>query len=349
MLPFITILGKEIPMYGLCMITGAFFSILFACLAAPKKGVVRIDVLLASCFCFIFGLLGAKLLYIITDIPKIVSHIQNNGFEMKWLLERMANSGIVFYGGLIVGFFGGWVYVRMFRLDFWKHADAMIPFLPLAHAFGRMGCFCAGCCYGRQMDPPFGWYFPNAIGAPHDIPLFPVQLFEACFLLVILFPAMLLYSSRRRLPGQVVGLYLTCYGTFRFFNEFLRDDKIRGIFGGVSTSQWISLALVPIGIVLLSGKLSHLLVPKYRPPRSRYITFDDDDSFDDGVAEESMAPPCAVCTGCGACDRMYTEFNASDDNGGTEADPERIRSRTPPPISKKTTTILPSSTSTIDR
>jgi len=216
MLPFINVFGKDIPMYGLLMVIGASLSIFLACYFAPKRKLVRIDVLLGAIFAFLGGLLGAKLLFIITDIPNIVEHFRHSPFNFQWLMHRLATSGIVFYGGLIGGFFGGWVYTRMFALDFWKHADAMIPYLPLAHAFGRLGCFCAGCCYGRPMDPPWGVYFDNAIGAPHGVALFPVQLLEAGFNLLILFPIMLLFTRKPRKPGQVVGLYMICYGVFRF-------------------------------------------------------------------------------------------------------------------------------------
>ena len=324
MLPFINVFGRELPMYGICMITGAFLAILFACLRAKKKGLYQLDVLLCSLFCFIFGLLGAKLLFIITDIPAMVEHFKTNAFEWHWLLMRIVNSGIVFYGGLLGGFFGGWLYLKVFRLDFWSHADALIPFLPLAHAFGRLGCFCAGCCYGRPLDPPFGWYFPNAIGAPHDVALFPVQLFEATFLLVVLFPLIQIYSARKRKPGQIVGFYLVFYGIFRFFNEYLRYDEIRGIFGGVSTSQWISLALVPIGAVLLSGVFSKHMEPRYatvngEPEFEPYDDSDDDDSSD---AEREFSNACAVCTGCGDCDKAADEQKVAEPEADVQVSDE---------------------------
>ena len=257
MLPFIHLFGQDVPMYGLLMLTGGILAVLFACIRGGRRGLDRLDVLLAAIFAFIGGLLGAKVLFILTDIPNMIEHFRVVGFSFSWLLNRIATAGIVFYGGLLGGLFGGWVYTRLFYIDFWKHADAMIPFLPLGHAFGRLGCFCAGCCYGRQIDPPWGVHFASGLGgADPALTYFPSQLLEAVFDLALLFPILLIFSRKDRKHGQIVGLYMVCYGIFRFFNEFLRGDEIRGIFFGISTSQWISLALVPIGIVLLSGVLS---------------------------------------------------------------------------------------------
>ena len=328
MLPFLTVFGKQIPMYGLLMVTGAFFAVLFACLRARKRRLEPMDVLLCSIFCFVIGLLGAKTLFIITEIPQYIKHISHAGFSLPWLFNEIATAGIVFYGGMIGGVFGGWLYTRLFRLDFWKHADAMIPFLPLAHGFGRVGCFCAGCCYGRApFDSEPEWLrnlavvYTNAIGAPNDgVARYPVQLFEACFLILILFPVLLAFSRRERRPGMVIGLYFIVYGIFRFINEYLRADSIRGIFGGVSTSQWISLALIPLGIVLISGVASPLLRSKFpmRPAYAEYFEVVTDDEEDDDYSGAC----CAVCTECGECGRVSETAEASlaDDSDTSETD-----------------------------
>ena len=306
MLPYITVFGRQLPMYGLMMLTGAFLATLFACLRAKKRKLEQLDVLLLAVFALLFGLLGAKALFVITDIPNMVTYFQNNGFSFMWLLQRIGSAGIVFYGGLIGGFLGAAIYARMFRLDFWRHADAMIPFLPLAHGFGRMGCFFAGCCYGRPASPPWGVYFNDAIGAPHGVTLLPVQLYEACFCFLILFPLMLLYSRKERKPGQIVGVYFVCYGVFRFLNEYLRYDEIRGIFLGVSTSQWISMALVPIGILLLTGVFANRLTGR-RAVAEEIEEISCEDCADCELKDtcpDYVAPQrdCAVCTECGECE-----------------------------------------------
>lgn len=266
MLPYINFLGREIPMYGLMMMTGAFFAILFACMRGKKKGFYSIDLLLCSIFCFLGGLLGAKILYFITDIPRMIEYFKDFGFSFSFLFNRFLTGGIVFYGGLIGGFIGGFVYTKMFRLDFWRTADVLIPFLPLAHGFGRMGCFFAGCCYGREAAPPWGIIVNSELSSAMGTYRLPVQLYEAAFDFFILLPILLLYSRKPRKKAQVVGLYAILYGIFRFCNEYLRDDAIRGIFGAFSTSQWISIALVPIGIILMTGVVEKLFPNRLPEP-----------------------------------------------------------------------------------
>lgn len=266
MCPYIHIFGAKLPMYGLMMMTGAFLAMFFACLRGKKKGFYPLDILLCAIFAFLGGLLGAKILYFITNIPDMVEYFKTFGFSWKELGSRFINSGIVFYGGLIGGFIGGFAYTKLFRLDFWTTADTVIPFLPLAHGFGRIGCFCAGCCYGREVDPPWGILVTSELSYAQGTYRLPVQLFETCFDIVLLLPILLLYSRKERKKGQVVGLYAICYGVFRFINEYFRDDEIRGIFGAFSTSQWISLALVPIGIFLMTGYLEKLFPKRLGSP-----------------------------------------------------------------------------------
>ena len=134
--------------------------------------------------------------------------------------------------------------------------DAMIPGLALGHAFGRVGCFLGGCCYGRVTDSPLGVSFPkgspaarlypNAAGTG-SVPVLPTQLFEAVAELGFFVLLMLLY---RRLKGRVSELYLVLYGIFRFGLEFLRGDE-RGATGLVlSPAQLLSLLLIAAGILL---------------------------------------------------------------------------------------------------
>lgn len=289
MLPYINFLGREIPMYGLMMMTGAFFAILFACLRGKKKGFYSIDLLLCSIFCFLGGLLGAKILYFITDIPRMIEYFNQFGFSFSFLFNRFLTGGIVFYGGLIGGFIGGFVYTKMFRLDFWRTADVLIPFLPLAHGFGRMGCFFAGCCYGREAAPPWGIIVNSELSSAMGTYRLPVQLYEAAFDFFILLPILLIYSRKPRKKAQVVGLYAILYGIFRFCNEYLRDDAIRGIFGAFSTSQWISIALVPIGIILMTGVVEKLFPNRLPEPgvTSTGIVLDPCDEEEDYEAVET--------------------------------------------------------------
>lgn len=256
MYPYFTIFGEEFPAYGIMMITGAFLAIFLACWFAPKKNLERLDVLLTAIFGFVLGILGAKALFILGEIPDYISHIKAHGFEFSWLWNEIMTSGLVFYGGLIGGILGGWIYVKMFRLDFWELADHMLPFLPLAHGFGRLGCTFAGCCFGIEIDPPLGVHFPNSLaGANPNLTYAPTQLWEAVFCITILFPVLIWFSSRKQKPGAPVGLYALLYGIFRFIEEFFRDEQTVGgsDWGPFTVSQLISLVLIASGILLLLG------------------------------------------------------------------------------------------------
>jgi phosphatidylglycerol:prolipoprotein diacylglycerol transferase len=126
--------------------------------------------------------------------------------------------------------------------------DGLVPSVPLAHAFGRLGCFFAGCCYG--VPSAFGLEFNASELAPHGVKLLPVQLIEAgCNLLLFVLLLVLSRFCRRR--GLLTGTYLAAYAVMRFVLEFFRYDAERGVFWGLSTSQWISLLLLPAAVFIL--------------------------------------------------------------------------------------------------
>jgi len=135
-----------------------------------------------------------------------------------------------------------------------RTVDAFGPGLALGHAIGRVGCFAAGCCYGKPTHHFWGVTFSNPlaqawVGTPLGIPLEPTQLFEAAVELVNFFILMWLLRHRK-FDGQVFGAYLFLYGVARYFLEFLRDDPGRGsVFGGIMTGT----QLIAIGLVLMGG------------------------------------------------------------------------------------------------
>ena len=134
--------------------------------------------------------------------------------------------------------------------------DAFAPGLALGHAIGRLGCFAAGCCWGKATTAPWGVTFNNPlaaawVGTPLHVPLEPTQLFESAVELVNFF---ILYwlIRHKKFDGQVIGAYMFLYGFARYFLEYLRDDPGRGsVFGGLMTgTQLISIMLVIAGGVL---------------------------------------------------------------------------------------------------
>ena len=247
MYPFITIGNFQLPMYGLCILIGAVLGVWAAMYRAKKTDIHPDDILYSITYTAIGAILGGKLLYVIVSWETISANADYYFSSFEGFREFFSY-GFVFYGGLIGGLAVFIPYCIVRKLNLGQMINLVIPSVPLVHGIGRIGCFFAGCCYGMPMDPPWGVYFNSAM-APSGVALFPVQLLEAA-LNIILFCFLYNYAKKPRKPGSVLGLYLICYGVERFLLEYLRYDAIRGFFLGISTSQWISLVLVPVGIAL---------------------------------------------------------------------------------------------------
>jgi phosphatidylglycerol:prolipoprotein diacylglycerol transferase len=205
----------------------------------------------------IAGLIGAKVLLVLVDF-----HYYQRSPRELWSIFQ---SGGVFYGGLIGGALVAWWYARRHGLAGWSTADALAPGVVLGQAIGRLGCFAAGCCWGKPTSLPWAVTFTDvyasrAVGTPMDTPLHPSQLYEsgAAFLI---FAFLLWLLPRKRFNGQVALAYVALYSAVRFGLEFLRGDPERGSwFGGaLSTSQVIA-------IVLLLG--TAVLLPRLRRTRA---------------------------------------------------------------------------------
>ncbi|MCL2339287.1 MAG: prolipoprotein diacylglyceryl transferase [Actinomycetia bacterium] len=206
-------------------------------------------------FAFLYGLLGViiggKVFYLVQSIPELVAQWGEIGADPTRLLSYLSG-GFVFYGSLLGGILGVLIYARQFRMFFGPLIITLIPVVPLIHAFGRLGCFCAGCCYGIAYDGPFSVVFSQSPPglAPHGVPLFPVQLLESALLLALA-AFLFVYSNRAKQPRNLLGCYLLGYGLIRFATEFLRGDAVRGFWWILSTSQWISLLAIGVAIILL--------------------------------------------------------------------------------------------------
>ena len=226
---------RVIHSYGALLVLGVAAGIALTVLRARRFGLDRFDALAIGLFALAGGLAGATLLY-------IVVHWRQMLHEPALLLHP----GLVFYGGLAGGTFGAAVYCRLYRLSLLRAGDCAVPGLALGHALGRVGCFLAGCCYGKPVAPAFPLAVTMAGTTRH-----PVQLYEAAGLLVLM-TASLIYTPRR--PGQLLALYLAGYALLRLFTESLRgDDEARGfvIAHLLSTSQAVALVMVVVAVVLV--------------------------------------------------------------------------------------------------
>lgn len=229
--------------YGLMIGIGVIAAYLVAEHRAKKQGLQDDLVFWLAGWCLAGGILGAKLLFVITMLPEIVANPS--------ILLNIEN-GFVVYGGIIFGILAGYLFTRRHKIDFLKYFDLVMPSIALAQGFGRIGCLMAGCCYGMQTDSPFHLVFHNSSLAPNGVPLIPTQPISSVLNFLHFF-LLIWFARRKKADGQVAGLYLICYSVGRFIIEFFRGDLERGQVGALSTSQFISLFLVVAGLIVFFG------------------------------------------------------------------------------------------------
>lgn len=241
MFPYIEIFGRMIPTYGICMAIGILTTCTGACLQAYRKNLSVPDLLVIAASSILGVLIGAKVLYNLVSFGVIGS--------MKMLatgkiMELTANAGFVFYGGMIGGLIGTLTASRLFGISPRIYYTSAVPFIPIGHAIGRIGCFLAGCCYGKPSSLPIAVRFPHSMsGVSPEIAVIPIQLIEAFGDLAIAIYLFAKYGNRADGDNSLLE-YGALYAIMRFLLEFWRGDSIRGEFGPFSTSQWISILLV---------------------------------------------------------------------------------------------------------
>ena len=228
--------------YGLMIAIGILAGCLIAEYRAGKQKLDSEQIFPMILWCLVGGFFCAKLLFWITEWKSIV---QDPGFIMETL-----SSGFVVFGGIIAGILTGLLYCRIRKLVFFKYADVILPSVALAQGFGRIGCFLAGCCYGKETESVFSVIFQNSEYAPNHVALIPTQLYSSG-LDFLHFLLLLLIARNKKEDGQVTACYLIFYSIGRFVIEFFRGDIIRGSVGILSTSQFISIFTGIAGIVLL--------------------------------------------------------------------------------------------------
>ncbi len=260
MFPYISLSDTmTVPLYGPVFIIGFFVALYIARKIAPDYGVSRADITYGVIYGGIGMLIGAKLLFFFTKLPNIIFH-----FDVYLKLLKVAPieafsyafGGLVFYGGLIGAFLGVYYYCYRFKVSFVGFLDVYAPLIPLVHGVGRIGCFLAGCCYGIEYHGFGCIYFPYNELVPElsQVPRVPVQLLEAGMNFIMFGILFRLLRKKKMRPGQLMGIYLLYYTVARYFLEMLRGDIARGKVGIFSTSQLISLLILPAGIVLARGK-----------------------------------------------------------------------------------------------
>ncbi len=263
MFPELVHIGNfALPTYGFLVSLGVLIGLWISVRNSAKQGIDpdqawNLGILVVLC-----GIIGAKILYIVVDWSSYAAH-PSEIFSLNTL-----RAGGVFSGGLLAALAAAVVYIRRHHMPALATCDAFAPGLALGHAIGRVGCFAAGCCWGKETHAFWGVTFKNPVanayvGTPLNVPLEPTQLIESAVELANFFFLMWLFR-RKKFDGQVMGTYLFLYGIARFFIEFLRGDPGRGeVFGGVMTGT----QLISIGLVIAGGLMWWLKsgVPKNVP------------------------------------------------------------------------------------
>lgn len=236
-----------IHMYGLMIAIGFMSALMMTSYRGKKRGMDD-DIIWGIFICAVVGgLAGTRLLFYIVSIPQII--------EDPSILWNFKN-GYVVYGGIIGGILTSYFYTKKKKVSFLEYFDLVMPAVSLAQGFGRIGCLCAGCCYGAETDAWYGIVFETSRFAPNGVKLIPTQIISSVgdFIFCAI---LLLYANRKPKTGRVAAAWLMLYGVGRFALEFLRND-FRGSVGGLSTSQFISIGIVAAGVVLyvVAPKLS---------------------------------------------------------------------------------------------
>src|SRR5512140_2729140 len=237
-----------LPTYGFLMACGFLSALLLLRKRAPRFGISPDDAADLGVWVLLAGLVGAKVLLLLVEWNRF--HL----LEGRSLLELLRSGG-VFYGGLIGAVVAAAVFLRLRRLDFWAVADAAAPSIALGQAIGRLGCFAAGCCWGKECHLPWAVTFTSTVaeqnvGVPIGVPLHPTQLYEAAGT-ILLFGLLLLFE-KRRFSGETFARYVIGYALLRGTIEFFRGDPRGEVLGVMSTSQFIALCGVLTGLAIFA-------------------------------------------------------------------------------------------------
>lgn len=227
--------------YGLMIAIGIVLAFLVAESRAKKRGLNGDDIYGLGILGLIGGVIGAKLLFFLTEIDSI---LENPKIMLSF------SEGFVVYGGILGGIVGAYIYCKWKKLSVLKYFDLAVPSLALAQGFGRIGCFLAGCCYGRETSAWYGITFHDSPFAPNGVSLIPTQLLSsgADFLHFFL---LLYIAGKKKKDGIVVVAYMIFYSIGRFLIECLRNDP-RGSVSILSTSQFISIFMLTAGLIALA-------------------------------------------------------------------------------------------------
>ena len=275
-----TLFSHPIHWYGVCIAAGFLLATGLMLRLRRFAGMNRDHVFDIAVLSIISGIIGARVFFVIQFWDE---YFAGRPFSAVFRVDK---GGIVFYGGFIAAFASLCLYAMRKKLSIRLILDLAAPAIALGHAFGRLGCFLQGCCFGRCA--PEG--FPGAVRFPagsmpfhrypgpdgmHSLPLYPVQLYE-CVLNLVLCAVLVFLLRKNRKPGRIAALYLLAYAAIRFTIEFFRGDHTDS-FLGMTPSQNIALfVMLPLGVLV------YFLFPLGAAPASDPDKTGEEPDDDDG-------------------------------------------------------------------
>lgn len=256
--------------YGVFLASAYLLGLWMAVRRANAAGIDGNRVLDLGIWVIIAALVGAKALLFIIDFQY---------FTSSWdSFMTLVRSGGVFYGGLMTAVVVCIYQLRRHRLPLWTSGDLFAPGIALGYMVGRLGCLLAGCCYGRPTEVAWAVTFTDPaaamnVGTPLGVPLHPTQLYEAFAGLVILVTLLSTEGKGRMFAGRTFWLFVLMYSVLRFGIEFFRNDPRGVVLDMMSTSQFISVVLFPLSLVMLwrlSRQGLETEPPPTRPRKTRF-------------------------------------------------------------------------------
>jgi phosphatidylglycerol:prolipoprotein diacylglycerol transferase len=241
---FLTIFGYSLKTYGLMVATGFYVATKVIERAAKLRNLDTQKITDLVFWGFIVGIVGARVLFIITDWQNFLNHPTE--------IIAIWRGGLVYFGGFLAVIPFLIYYSKKNQLPLLKTLDCCTLGLVIGHAIGRFGCLASGCCYGKPTELFWGVRFYSEFVASelHGIPLHPTQLYES-FALFVLFGLLWFIFKRARFYGQVACTYLLTYPIIRSVLEVFRGDLVRGfvVKDYLSTSQFISIFVFIVGVI----------------------------------------------------------------------------------------------------
>lgn len=235
--------------YGVFVAMGFLLGISWSMREARKSGLDPNMVSDLSFYIIIGAILGARVLYVLINPTYFSANPQE--------ILQFWKGGLVFSGGAILAAVMAFWFLKNRGQNVWVWMDILAPGLGLGEAIGRLGCLSAGCCYGDVCDKPWAVTFTNPDSlAPLHIPLHPTQLYHSLAGLTC-FAVVMLLKNRLRGSGQLMGVFLALFASFRYVIEMFRADY-RGDLGIISVTQLIALGGILLGLFIIYHRRHHV-------------------------------------------------------------------------------------------